>query len=238
VVEKSARVITTWAVDPQTLAPVVGDVEVAKLVTVVTDRVAPLVNRVIGTAAADITREQTAAGESRLGNLIADAQRLQTSVNFAFMNPGGIRTDVLAGETTWGELFNVQPFGNDLVSMDLTGAQIETLLEQHWAGQPVGGRILQIAGLRYSWSASAPIGSRVEPEDIIDETSDQPIDSSATYRVTVNSFLATGGDSFLVLNQGLNRVVGPVDLDAFVEHVAGLPQPFLAPTVGRITLLP
>ena len=72
-----------------------------------------------------ITRAENPAGESSLGNLIADAQRIQTSAQFAFMNPGGIRADLAAGEVTWGELFTIQPFSNDLVNMDLTGAQID-----------------------------------------------------------------------------------------------------------------
>lgn len=231
IVEKSARVLTTWGDD----ATIVPDVEVASLVAAAGERVAPLVSRVIGAAAAAVDRTQSAAGESRLGNLIAEAQRLQTAARFAFMNPGGIRTDIDAGETTWGELFNVQPFANDLVSMDLTGARLETLLEQQWINQPAGGRILQISGLRYTWDAVAPIGDRIDPALIIDEQTGLPVEPSATYRITVNSFLATGGDNFVILNSGANRVVGQVDLDALVEHIAGLPQPFLAPALGRIT---
>jgi 5'-nucleotidase len=231
VVEKSARVLTTWSDDPA----VVPDVEVGKVVAAAGERVAPLVSRVIGVAAVGIDRATTPAGESRLGNLIANAQRLQTAARFAFMNPGGIRTDIDAGETTWGELFNVQPFGNDLVSMDLTGVQLETLLEQQWINQPAGGRILQISGLHYTWNAAAAIGDRIDPSLIIDEQTGQPVEPAATYRVTVNSFLATGGDNFVVLNSGLNRVVGQVDLEALIEHIAALQQPFTAPPLGRIT---
>ena len=228
VVEKSAAVITTWGDEGPGLNP---DVKVARLVAAADERVAPLVNRLVGTATAAITRTESAAGESALGNLIADAQRVQTAADFAFMNPGGIRTDLDAGEVTWGELFAIQPFGNDLVSMNLTGAQVKTLLEQQWQGQPAP-RILKSSGLTYTWDAARPVGDRVTQILLPNST---PLDPAATYRVTVNSFIAAGGDNFFVLVQGTNRVVGPVDLDALVEHVQSLPQPFTATIEGRIT---
>lgn len=146
------------------------------------------------------------------------------------MNPGGIRADLEAGEVTWGDLFAIQPFANDLVSMDLTGAQIDLLLEQQWVGQ-TGPRILKTSGLTYTWDAARPIGDRVI--EILDATN-TPIDPAATYRVTVNSFMASGGDNFFVLPLGTNRVVGPVDLDALVEYIESLPQPFTAQVEGRM----
>lgn len=230
VVEKSAAIVTTWGDAGAGLSP---DTKVAALVAAADERVAPLVTRVVGIAATALTRTENAAGESSLGNLIADAQRVVTGARFSFMNPGGIRNDLNAGEATWGELFAIQPFANDLVSMDLTGAQIDTLLEQQWSGLP-NVRILKISGLRYTWDASRPIGDRVIQILAEDGT---PIDPATTYRVTVNSFMAGGGDGFPVLPQGTNRVIGPVDLAALVQYVESLPQPFTAAIEGRITRL-
>lgn len=227
VVEKSAAIVTTWGDQGPGLTP---DVTVAAMVAAADERVAPLVNEVIGVATTDLVRTESAAGESALGNLIADAQRVQTGAQFAFMNPGGIRTDIAAGEVTWGELFAVQPFGNDLVSMDLTGAQIKLLLEQQWQGQ-TSPRILKSSGLSYTWDGSRAVGNRVV--QILDADA-QPLNDAASYRVTVNSFLAAGGDNFVVLRDGTNRVVGPVDLDALVAHIKSLPQPFSAAIEGRI----
>jgi 5'-nucleotidase len=168
-----------------------------------------------------------------MGNLIADAQRVRTGAQFAFMNPGGIRAGLTAGEVTWGEVFTVQPFGNDLISMDLTGAQIRVLLEQQWAGQSTA-RILKTSGLTYTWDAARPAGQRVV--EILD-AANQLLDNTRIYRVTVNSFIASGGDNFLVLTEGTNRVVGPVDLDALVTYVQALPQPFSAAIEGRVVRL-
>jgi 5'-nucleotidase len=229
VVEKSASIVTTWADEGSGLSP---NSQVAAIVAAADERVAPLVNRIIGTAATALTRAENPAGESTLGNLIADAQRVTTNAQLAFMNPGGIRADLDAGEITWGELFTIQPFSNDLVSMDLTGAQIDQLLEQQWTA--TSQRILKTSGLTYTWDALRPVGDRVVE---VRDASGQLLTPAATYRVTVNSFIAGGGDGFTVLTSGTNRVVGSVDLDALVTYVAALPQPITVGIENRIVRL-
>ncbi|HSJ50111.1 MAG TPA: 5'-nucleotidase, partial [Actinomycetota bacterium] len=183
---------------------------------------------------------------------IADAQLAATApAGFgeavaAFMNPGGIRADLTyasspAGEgdgnVTYGEAFTVQPFGNSLVTMTLTGQQIDTLLEQQIdTPAPGQNRILQVSeGFTYSWSASAPTGNKVDIGSIaIDGV---PIDPAASYRVTVNSFLADGGDNFTVLVQGTDRLGGALDLDALTDYFAAN-SPVAPGPQNRITLLP
>jgi 5'-nucleotidase len=226
VVAKSAAIVTTWADTGAGLAP---DAAAAQLTAAAETKVAPLVNQVIGISAVDITRTENASGESALGNLIADAQRAALGTDFAFMNPGGIRADVAAGEVSWGELFTVQPFGNSLVKMDLTGQQVYDLLNQQWAGQPFA-RILKTSGLTYVWDNAMPAGSRV----LAVNKNGAPIDKTATYSVTVNSFLADGGDNFTVLRNGSGRVGGPVDLDALIDYIKAIPQPFSAAVEARI----
>jgi 5'-nucleotidase len=230
VVEKSAAVVTTWGDQGPGLTP---DTEIAKIVSAADERVAPLVNRLVGVAQIALTRAESAAGESTLGNLIADAQRASASTQFAFMNPGRIRDDLNAGEVLWGELFAIQPFSNDVVSMDLTGAQIKTLLEQQWINQNPA-KILKTSGLTFTWDANLPIGNRVVD---MRDASGNLLDPNGTYRVAVNSFLASGGDNFLVLASGTNRVVGAVDLDALVNYVESLQQPFTAQIEQRIKRL-
>jgi 5'-nucleotidase len=192
--------------------------------------VAPLQNRVIGSITADITRAQNPAGESALGDVIADAQLDATNdpgfgdAVVAFMNPGGIRADLIfsqisggeqPGEVTYGEMFTVQPFGNSMVTMTLSGTQIDTLLETQW----VVNRVLQVSnGFTYQWSLGAPVGSKVDIASIM--INGVPVDPNGSYRVTVNSFLADGGDGFAVLTQGTNRLGGEVDTDAFEKYFA------------------
>ena len=212
---------------------------------------APLANAVIGSTTADITRTNNAAGESALGDVIADAQLTATApVGFgeavvAFMNPGGIRDDLiiaetpggeLPGEVTFGEAFSVQPFGNSLVTMTLTGAQIHDLLEEQWDGQPFP-RILQVSdGFTYTWDFAQPDGDKVDPASI--KIGGVVVGAATGYRITVNSFLADGGDNFATLVDGTERLGGEVDLDALVTFFGDNTPPGVDPgPQDRITRL-
>lgn len=197
----------------------------------------PLANRVIGQVTADFLRTASASGEMALGNLIADAQLAATQAPdqggamIALMNPGGIRAELSAGNVTYGQAFAVQPFGNNLVTMTLTGAQIKALLEQQF-DNPVPGqnRILQVSqGFSYRWSASAPPGQRIQSMTL----NGQPLVPTQTYRVTVNSFLADGGDNFTVLRQGQDRLGGVTDLVALEAYFRSR-SPLAPPPLGRI----
>ena len=227
VVAKSAAIVTTFADAGPGLTP---NLAVASVVAQAEAKVAPLVNRVIGEAATDLLRTENPAGESTLGNLIADAQRTALGTDFAFMNPGGIRADLLAGSVTFGELFTVQPFGNSLVRMTLTGQQIYDLLNQQWPPNQPFPRIMKTSGLIYTWDNNRPIGDRI----VEVRRNGAPIDRQASFSVTVNNFMAAGGDNFTVLTQGQNQVGGPIDLDALIAHIQSLPQPFSATIEGRI----
>ncbi len=209
----------------------------------------PIANRVVGSISGSLIAGRdggdNAAGESTMGDVIADAQLEATKPSdfgasvVAFMNPGGIRgslrytrTDGQPQPVTYGELFTVQPFSNTLVVKTCTGAQIDALLEQQFAVN----RILQISNsLRYSYSAGAAVGSKVDPTTIkIDGTTVNP---ASSYRVTMNSFLADGGDGFSVFTQCTNQLGGEVDLDALVRYF-GAHSPIAPPPLNRITRLP
>ncbi len=226
VTSKAAEIITTFN------EGVTPDREMAALVSRYEKVVGPSINRVVGTAKNAITRDPSPAGEQPLGNLIADAQRWQTKTDFAFMNPGGIRADLNAGEVTVGELFAVQPFGNDLVTMNLTGQQVYDLLNQQWQGTRT--RFLQISGLEYDYKPNAATGSRIVEVRIPGKGA---IDRNATYSATVNIFLAGGGDAFTVLTKGTNRVTGAPDIDALIPYVQQLQQPFDAAVQNRIRIV-
>jgi 5'-nucleotidase len=152
------------------------------------------------------------------------------------MNPGGIRTDLDAGDITYAEAFAVQPFGNSLVTMTLTGAQIDRVLEQQWDGQGTSPKVLQVSdGLTYTWDSGGPLGSRVDDASI--EIGGVTVDPAATYRVTVNSFLADGGDGFTILKSGTDRLGGDVDVDALGLYL-GAHDPIAPTPRDRITQVP
>ncbi len=217
------------------------DPEVEALVAEARTKSAPIANQPIGAVTSNIVRAAVPSGESQLGNLIADAQLAGTQVagaQIALMNPGGVRADLTFpsspvgegdGVVTYGEAFTVQPFGNVMTTLTLTGAQIKTVLEQQW--QPTVTRILQpSAGFTYSWTEAAAVGSKVSNIAL----NGVAIDPAASYRVSVNNFLADGGDGFVELRNGTNRTGGAVDLDAFTDYLEAN-APVSPPATNRIT---
>jgi 5'-nucleotidase len=188
----------------------------------------------LGDITADFNRAKLSGGaenrggESTLGNFVADAQlwsakRTDAETQIAFMNPGGLRADMTFapdGVLTYREAATVQSFANTLVTMSLTGEQIRQVLEQQW--QPAGATrpYLKLGiskGFEYAYDPAAAAGSRIlrMTLDGVD------IDPAASYRVVVNSFLATGGDNFTTLGQGAGkRDTGQVDLESMVAYMA------------------
>ncbi len=207
------------------------DPEIKEMIEGYEAKIAPIVNKVVGIAANDFMSTRNKSGESTLGNMIADSQRLAMKSDFAFMNPSGIRSDLQSGEVTWGELFTILPFKQNLVKITLTGEQIRKLLNQQWQ-QPALVRILQISGLKYTWD-----GTKEDGHKVIDiyRTDGTPIDSNANYSVTTNSYLANGGDNFSVFSEGKQKVDGPTDLEAFNLYLRSFKQPFGSSIEGRIT---
>ncbi len=184
---------------------------------------AALTRPVARLASAPVLRKQNDAGEAPLGNLIADAVLTATrpmGARIGFMNEGGIRKDLEAGDDSvaaFGQTQAVLPFGNTLVVMDLTGAQIRRILENQWKEGSANGSMLQISnGFSYRWDASKPVGSRVLAMTL----EGQPIDDAKTYRIVANNFLAEGGDNFPDFAKGTNRLeTGLLDLDAFTDYL-------------------
>ena len=189
---------------------------------------APLAKRVVGRIAAPLTRDESPAGESAIGQVVADAQLAATrapadgGAQVALMNPGGLRANLTSatdGAVRYEDLFAVQPFYNNLVTMTLSGAQIVQVLEQQWSSNQPRGRMMQVSrGFAYTWDASKPAGQRVVPGSVM--LDGKPLDPAAKYRVTVNSFMAGGGDSFTVFKQGLDTKTGAMDVDAFEQFIA------------------
>ena len=221
--------------------------------------VAPIANRVIGriapaeTGGQSLSRTASPAGEdSVLGNVIADAQKADTSTGatrpvIAFMNPGGIRADLLenaAGDVTYGAAFAVQPFNNFVVSMDLTGQQILNVLNEQWNGRNEASNvILQVSGIEYTYNRTAArgTGSAVVGTPRLDldrnGVAETDLVPTQTYRVVANSFLSDGGDGFPTLAAATNKVVGGLDIDSLASYLTAN-NPLTPPATDRITAQP
>jgi 5'-nucleotidase len=252
----------TLSIDPATktvvssdaaLLDVVGapvDPEVAALVAAAKANADVLGKEPLGSITADIKRAVTATGtedrgsESVLGNFVADVQLAGTSApgrggaQIAFMNPGGLRADLLYapdGVVTYSEAFSVQPFSNDVVTKTYTGAQIKQVLEEQW--QPAGASRPKLhlgvsTGFAYTYLPDNPAGQRITSMTL----NGVAINPTATYRVTVNSFLASGGDNFATLGQGTAPVTtGDNDLTMLTAYL-GAHSPVTADPAPRSSI--
>jgi 5'-nucleotidase len=234
---RANNVIVTRTVSPA--------LDVQALIARYTTLIAPIRDRVIGNLTAPLLRASDNSGESTAGNFVADAQLNDTLTEgavAAFMNPGGVRADIDAGPVTYGEAFTMQPFGNNLTTITLTGAQLYEMLKQQWCGLPSTRILLPSHTVHYTFDTTkvvvgAPCATAVNPVVPGSLTiSGTPVVDSGSYRITVNSFLADGGDGFSVLPQGANRVGGAVDTDALERYFAtGANTP---PPLNRIDVTP
>ena len=203
----------------------------------------PRGNEVVGTATADVLgfSDTCRCIETPMGNLMADAVLYGTDepeeggAQLGLINIGGIRGPLLAGDITYSEAYQVAPFGNLLVTLDLTGAQLDTVLEQQY--QPVEARgsrpMLALgtsANFTYTWDATQPQGSRASGL-VLDGTA---IDPAATYRVGTLNFLASGGDLFTEFTNGTNLLGGDEDLANLVSFL-GENSPVSPPATDRVT---
>ncbi|MFE6074863.1 5'-nucleotidase C-terminal domain-containing protein [Paenibacillus sp. NPDC057886] len=238
VTEKSATVTTTFQEgvkeDPESLAIIKKSLDKH-----------PELTKPVGTTDGSVTRTDAYNNEAALGNLIADAMReadfgdKASAADFAFMNPGGIRADLPKGDVTFADLAKIQPFGNTLVKLELTGEQIKTLLQQQWGTNADGTpntKTLQISGLKYTADFNKPVAERVTSLSLEDGT---PIDPAKTYTAVVNNFMAAGGDNYKVLVDAKSSLAGPIDLDVFYQYIVDTYKGanIVAKTEGRITNL-
>ncbi len=213
----------------QAFPPLPAEPAVAAIVQHYRDAAAPLADRAVGRISAVFLRRADAGGDHALGRLIADAQLAATrdrGARLALTNPGGVRTALSAsgpnGTVTYADAYAVQPFGNSLVTMTLTGAQLRTLLEQQWSANGDRARMLQPSdGFNYEWDARKPRGSRIGSIRL----DGVPLREDVDVRLTVNSFLAAGGDGFHILREGRDRVGGALDIDAFTAYLAARSSP-------------
>jgi 5'-nucleotidase len=177
-------------------------------------------------ATRSIGRKANPAGETALGDLIADAILAATrseGVRIAFMNGGGIRKDLDVGENltaTYGQVQIVVPFGNTMVAMDLTGAEIRALLEHQWLRPGAADdSVMQVSkGFSYRWNPEAPRGQRVVVGSMT--LNGAPLDEAKTYRIAANNFLAEGGDNFPIFKLGRNKHDTQLrDFDVLVDYL-------------------
>ena len=229
------------------------DPSMTDLIAFYTELVADIANEVIGYTTTTILDDPDpdGSGDSALGNLIADSQRVFDGAvapgdtgpaDVAFMNPGGIRADLVPngdGAITYGAAFTVQPFNNYVVSMDMTGEDILALLEEQWSGTNAGApKVLQVSNLTYTWDPAAEPGNRVVDGSV--EIGGAALVPGDTYRVAANSFLSDGGDGFATFRDATNKYIGGLDFVALQEYLSensSAAAPYAPTPTDRIDVL-
>jgi 2',3'-cyclic-nucleotide 2'-phosphodiesterase (5'-nucleotidase family) len=238
VVDKSAQIVPTFADEGPGLFPAA---DVAALEQAAEAKAKQLLAEVVGVADEPVTDVPSAAGESALGNLMADAERAASNAQIALVSQVAIRADMLAGPITMGRLLAVHPFGNVVVAMELSGVQLRRVLAQQWAFAPP--HMLQVSGLAYSWDAALPAGERA----LAIRVGHDPLRDDKIYRVAVNDYRARGGGGFpaklpagvgvwLATRSGVLALVLRERADAALEH-APEERDFVARQVTQQDLL-
>jgi 5'-nucleotidase len=232
-----------------------ADTVVAGIVAAYKNLVSPLANSIIGAISADLPNSRIdGACNMPAGDLIADSQLAATQpsgfggATVAFMNGGGVRSPgfVFAtsaagegdGNVTYGEAFTVQPFGNSLVTLSLTTQNIRDFLEEQFAGclgQSATATRFAIpsAGFKYRWDGAQACGARISNVTLRTSGGVETLVDAAgvvqnpakTYRVTVNNFMADGGDGYSTLRKGVDRIGGAQDIDALTAYMANFKAP-------------
>ncbi|GAA4011803.1 bifunctional metallophosphatase/5'-nucleotidase [Actimicrobium antarcticum] len=226
-----------------------ADEVVAKIVSAYKGLVSPVANTVIGSISTQLPNSRTdGACNMPAGNLIADAELAATQASVAFMNGGGVRSPGFLfaqssvnegdGNVTYGEGFTVQPFGNSLVTLTLTAQDLKNVLEEQFAGcrgqSATATRfMLPSAGFKYLWDGAKACDSRISSvtltaagsTDTIVDTNGVVVNPAKTYRVTVNNFMADGGDGYSTFLKGSSRLGGSQDIDALVALMSQYKAP-------------
>jgi 5'-nucleotidase len=192
--------------------------------------VSPITSQVVAVAATDITMKENDAGESQLGDLLADSQRSVMETDIAFITTGTLRADIARGNVTWGDLFQVQPFSATIMSMTLTGDQVHRALERQWE-TPLPPHNLAVSGLTYTYDATKPAGSRVTGIRI----NGAALEPGKTYTAAMADYLVSGGDGYTVFTKGTGVTSGKGDVDVLAAYMGSLPQPVTPGPLDRIT---
>lgn len=226
VIKKSAEIVTVFQSD------YTPDPAVSAIMKKYEDKVAPMKAEVVGNSLTSLTKGYPSAfdeiGDNGLGNLIADGMKAAMNSDFALMNGGGVRANLDAGEVTFGDLFAIQPFGNVLNKVNLSGADMVTVLNNQITDR---GLDFHIAGFKYTFTFDSVSKTGKIVDIFLPDGS--KIDPNKEYSVVVNNYMYGNAKYGIgALSTGLE--VGPEDLEATVEFVKSLPEPFEYKAEGRI----
>ncbi|RUR13666.1 bifunctional UDP-sugar hydrolase/5'-nucleotidase [Legionella sp. km772] len=224
-VKKEARIITTFANQWPGTTP---DPQTQYLVDLAENKVAPIIQEPIGSAYYPLLRKQNAAGESNLGNLVADAFKKAMNADLAVHNIHGLRADIPAGAITKGAVYSALPFANTVVLVSLTGQDIYDLLEQQWQGSYPN--MLQISGITYTYDTKQPLGKRIQGIELFNG----PLLREKVYTIATTDFFANGSGVFSVMKKSKMLKQGDSDCQVLIDYIKQGAQPIKIEIEDRI----
>ncbi|MGF6173705.1 5'-nucleotidase C-terminal domain-containing protein [Ensifer sp. 4252] len=199
-------------------------------------------NKIIAKTEAPIdgSRDNCRTKECEMGSLVADAMldRVKSQgVTIAITNGGGLRASIDAGDVSMGEAITVLPFQNTVATFQIKGDGIREALENGLSKlEEAGGRFPQVAGLKYSFDRSKPVGSRVVSVEVKEGEAYGPLDPAKTYSLVTNNYMRNGGDGYDVFEtKGENAYDYGPGLETVLADYLAAHQPFKPYTDGRIT---
>jgi 5'-nucleotidase len=218
-----------WRVGVETVyADGVRDAAVEAILEAYRPAVAAIANQPVATFTTALPREGV---QYPLGNLVADALRVGGRARIGFINTTGIRAPLPAGSVTYEQVFLVHPFGNRVVRVSLTGAQLREMIEHSFRAEGADGPNAHVSGLVVEYDMNRPRGSRVTA---LRTTDGQSVRPGTRYTVAVPDFLAQGGSGYAMLAGAPQADAGWVDVDNLVQYLRGLPQPVAPPNEIRM----
>ena len=230
IIEKSAIIVPAYGDRGPGLHP---DQNSQELLDAVNLTVMPEISEVIATTDVPLTVVPEENGESNLYDLATDSMRWSMDTDMAIINEGALRADIGAGEITTGDAYSVMPFHDQILTVQMTGAEIKDLLNQQWNRTIKPDHLLQISGFSYSWDASRNSTDRV----ISITHNGTPIGMNTTYSIAATDFLCYGGDGYSVMKSGNITGYGMYDVDIFIAYLRSLPSPLQIQTGERMTIV-
>lgn len=192
----------------------------------------PFIQEVVTTTFMNITTDRNANGESALYDLVVDSMRVQMKTDIGVMNEGSVRSNITPVNVTNGKIYQMLPFGNNVLMLNMTGSQIKALLEQQWNRTSAQNHMVQISGFSYTYNISKPINNRVINISI----NGSPVVPEKIYSVGTTTYFSQGGDGYTVMQEAKVVIAGPLDVDVLLAYIKSLPAPLVYNTDGRIKI--
>jgi len=224
---KSASIVVPYTNSDSGTRP---NSEASRLLNDTLNLTSPLINTVISSTQMNISADRDADGESNLYDLVTDSMRIAMQSELGMINEGAVRADIYPGNITTGKMYEMLPFGNNVITVNMTGEQIRLVLEQQWNRTVATDHMIQISGFNYTYDDSNPVNSKI----LSITYNGTPIDPTRNYSVATVGFLASGGDGYTVMTLSQPEITGPLDIDALTSYIKSLPAPIVIPYDGRI----